>query len=385
MLWPAPPILFASSGASAIGRFRLWDAGPPWCVLRTRMAVAKTKPAEQGAHELRPEIDWGMHDSQVPEFSKEQEFQALRQMLLIRRFEEKAGQMYGMGLIGGFCHLYIGQEAVVVGMEMAKKDGDQMITGYRDHGHMLACGMDPKGVMAELTGRHGGYSKGKGGSMHMFSLDKQFYGGHGIVGAQVSLGTGLAFANKYRGNSAVCLTYFGDGAANQGQVYESFNMAELWKLPVVYVIENNQYAMGTSVARSSAVADFSKRGASFGIPGVTVDGMDVEAVQQAGAEAFEYCRAGKGPIILEMKTYRYRGHSMSDPAKYRSKEELTEVREKRDPIENFGKKLIERGLVNEQDLKQMDGEVKRVVVEAAEFATESPEPGLGELYTDIYA
>jgi pyruvate dehydrogenase E1 component alpha subunit len=267
----------------------------------------------------------------------------------------------------------------------AAQQGDQQVTSYRDHGHMLAQGLDPKAVMAELTGRSTGLSRGKGGSMHMFSSEKKFYGGHGIVGAQVPIGTGLAFANQYRGSKAVSLTYFGDGAANQGQVYESFNMAELWKLPVVYVIENNQYAMGTSVARSSAVADFSKRGASFGIPGVTVDGMDVEAVQQAGLEAFEYCRAGKGPIILEMKTYRYRGHSMSDPAKYRSKEELTEMREKRDPIENFGRKLIERGLVNEVDLKQMDAEVKRVVVEAAEFATESPEPALSELYTEIYA
>ncbi len=306
-------------------------------------------------------------------------------MLLIRRFEERAGQLYGMGLIGGFCHLYIGQEAVVVGLMGAAKQGDQQITAYRDHGHMLAQQVDPKAVMAELTGRSTGLSRGKGGSMHMFSSEKKFYGGHGIVGAQVPIGTGLAFANKYRGNNAVCLTYFGDGAANQGQVYESFNMAELWKLPVVYVIENNQYAMGTSVARSSAVADFSKRGASFGIPGVTVDGMDVEAVQQAGLEAFEYCRAGKGPIILEMKTYRYRGHSMSDPAKYRSKEELTEMREKHDPIENFGRKLIERGMLNEQDLKQMDAEVKRVVIEAAEFATESPEPAISELYTDVYA
>ena len=306
-------------------------------------------------------------------------------MLLIRRFEERAGQLYGMGLIGGFCHLYIGQEAVVVGLMGAAKQGDQQITAYRDHGHMLAQDVDPKAVMAELTGRSTGLSRGKGGSMHMFSAEKKFYGGHGIVGAQVPIGTGLAFANKYRGNDAVCLTYFGDGAANQGQVYESFNMAELWKLPVVYVIENNQYAMGTSVARSSAVADFSKRGASFGIPGMSVDGMDVEAVQAAGMEAFEFCRAGKGPIILEMKTYRYRGHSMSDPAKYRSKEELTEMREKRDPIDNFGKKLIARGLVNEEDLKQMDAEVKRVVVAAAEFATESPEPGLAELYTDIYA
>jgi pyruvate dehydrogenase E1 component alpha subunit len=321
----------------------------------------------------------------VPGLTRDEEVHAYRQMLLIRRFEEKAGQLYGMGQIGGFCHLYIGQEAVVTGMQMALREGDQVITAYRDHGHMLACGMDPKGVMAELTGRQGGYSKGKGGSMHMFSVDKAFYGGHGIVGAQVPLGTGLAFANKYRGDGHVCLTYYGDGAANQGQVYEAFNMAELWKLPVIYVIENNQYAMGTSVARSSAVSDFSKRGVSFGIPGINVDGMDVEAVQQAGLEAMEYCRSGKGPIILSMNTYRYRGHSMSDPAKYRTREEVTEMREKRDPIDQFGKKLIERGVVNEEDLKQMDAEVKRVVVEAAEFATESPEPALTELYTDIYA
>src|SRR5580693_2402060 len=261
-------------------------------------------------------------------------------MLLIRRFEERAGQLYGMGLIGGFCHLYIGQEAVVVGMQANVGPDDQVITSYRDHGHMLACGMDPKGVMAELTGRSTGYSHGKGGSMHMFSSEKKFYGGHGIVGAQVPIGTGLAFANKYRGSKAVTLTYFGDGAANQGQVYESFNMAELWKLPVIYVIENNHYAMGTSVARSSAVSDFSKRGSSFGIPGVNVDGMDVEAVQQAGLEAMEYCRAGKGPIILEMKTYRYRGHSMSDPAKYRTKEEVDKVRTEHDPIEQVRKRLL---------------------------------------------
>ncbi len=306
-------------------------------------------------------------------------------MLLIRRFEERAGQLYGMGLIGGFCHLYIGQEAVVVGLMGAAQEGDQQITAYRDHGHMLAAGIDPKAVMAELTGRSTGLSRGKGGSMHMFSSEKKFYGGHGIVGAQVPLGTGLAFANKYRGNKSVCLTYFGDGAANQGQVYESFNMAELWKLPVIYVIENNQYAMGTSVERSSAVSDFSKRGASFGIPGVQVDGMDVEAVQKAGEEAMAHCRAGKGPIILEMKTYRYRGHSMSDPAKYRTKEELTEVREKRDPIENFGKKLIERGIMTAEDMKALDAQVKAIVIASAEFATESPEPGVAELYTDIYA
>src|SRR5688500_5468852 len=254
-----------------------------------------------------------------PEFTKAQDLHALREMLLIRRFEEKAGQMYGMGAIGGFCHLYIGQEAVVVGMQMALKQGDQVITGYRDHGHMLACGMDANGVMAELTGRRGGYSKGKGGSMHMFSMEKNFYGGHGIVGAQVSLGTGLAFANRYRGNDNVSLAYFGDGAANQGQVYESFNMAELWKLPVVYVIENNRYAMGTSVSRSSAQQDFSKRGVSFNIPGEQVDGMDVRAVREAGGRAIEHCRSGRGPYILEMQTYRYRGHSMSDPAKYRTK------------------------------------------------------------------
>ncbi len=304
-------------------------------------------------------------------------------MLLIRRFEERAGQLYGMGLIGGFCHLYIGQEAVVVGMQAATKPEDQLITAYRDHGHMLASGMDPKGVMAELTGRSGGYSHGKGGSMHMFSSEKKFYGGHGIVGAQVPLGTGLAFANRYRGNQGVCLTYFGDGAANQGQVYESFNMAELWKLPVVYVIENNQYAMGTSVARSSALQDFSKRGVSFNIPGVQVDGMDVEAVEAAGKEALAFCRAGKGPIILEMKTYRYRGHSMSDPAKYRTREEVDQVRENRDPIEHFGKKLIQRGVVSENDLKMMDTEIKQTVIAAAEFATTSPEPGPDELYTDI--
>jgi pyruvate dehydrogenase E1 component alpha subunit len=288
-----------------------------------------------------------------------------------------------MGLIGGFCHLYIGQEAVVVGMQAAAKPEDQLITAYRDHGHMLAAGMDPNGVMAELTGRSGGYSRGKGGSMHMFSAEKKFYGGHGIVGAQVPLGTGLAFANQYRGDKGVCMTYFGDGASNQGQVYEAFNMAELWKLPVVYIIENNQYAMGTSVARSSALQDFSKRGVSFNIPGVQVDGMDVEAVEAAGKEALAYCRSGKGPIILEMKTYRYRGHSMSDPAKYRTREEVDQVRENRDPIDHFGKKLIQRGVATENDLKMMDTEIKQTVIASADFATHSPEPGPAELYTDI--
>ena len=304
-------------------------------------------------------------------------------MLLIRRFEERAGQLYGMGLIGGFCHLYIGQEAVVVGLMGAAKEGDQQITAYRDHGHMLAAGIDPKAVMAELTGRSTGLSRGKGGSMHMFSIEKKFYGGHGIVGAQVPIGTGLAFANKYRGNKSICLTYFGDGAANQGQVYESFNMAELWKLPVIYVIENNQYAMGTSVARSSALTDFSKRGVSFNIPGVQVDGMDVEAVMKAGAEAMEHCRAGKGPIILEMKTYRYRGHSMSDPAKYRTKEEVDKYRNERDPIDHLRKRLLDAGLVDEAALKVVDAEIRKIVNEAAEFAQHSPEPDPSELWTDV--
>jgi pyruvate dehydrogenase E1 component alpha subunit len=351
------------------------------------MAVAQAnvqaKPTDD-KRELRPDINWGMHDTQVPEFTKEQEIAALKQMLLIRRFEEKAGQMYGMGLIGGFCHLYIGQEAVVVGMELAKKDGDQMITGYRDHGHMLACGMDPKGVMAELTGRRGGYSKGKGGSMHMFSREKNFYGGHGIVGAQVPLGTGLAFANKYRGNDSVSMTYFGDGAANQGQVYESFNMAELWKLPVIFVIENNRYAMGTAVLRSSAQTDFSKRGLSFNIPGTQVDGMDVRAVKAAAEAALAWCRAGEGPMILEMMTYRYRGHSMSDPAKYRTKEEVDKVRSEHDPIEQVRKRLLDKKWATEDDLKKIDQSVRATVNEAAEFATQDAEPDPSELYTDVY-
>jgi pyruvate dehydrogenase E1 component alpha subunit len=320
----------------------------------------------------------------VPELGKEQELSAYRDMLLIRRFEEKAGQMYGMGLIGGFCHLYIGQEAVVVGMQMTLKPGDQVITGYRDHGHMLACGMDAKGVMAELTGRRGGYSKGKGGSMHMFSVEKGFYGGHGIVGAQVPLGTGLAFTNKYRGNDNVCLTYFGDGAANQGQVYESFNMAELWKLPVIYIIENNRYAMGTSVQRSSAQTDLSRRGLSFNIPGEQVDGMDVRAVKAAGERVVKWCRAGKGPYILEMMTYRYRGHSMSDPAKYRTREEVEKVRTMQDPIEQVRARLIDKKWASEDELKKIDAQVRATVNEAAEFATNDPEPDPSELYADVY-
>jgi len=316
-------------------------------------------------------------------FTKEQELSAYRGMLLIRRFEEKAGQLYGMGFIGGFCHLYIGQEAVVTGMKMALIDGDQMITAYRDHGHMLAMDMSPRGVMAELTGRRGGYSRGKGGSMHMFSKEKNFFGGHGIVGAQVSLGTGLAFANRYRGNDFVSLAYFGDGASNQGQVYESFNMAELWKLPVIYIIENNRYAMGTSVTRSSAQTDFSKRGISFNIPGEQIDGMDVRAVKAAGDRAVAWCRAGKGPFILEMQTYRYRGHSMSDPAKYRTREEVDKVRHDQDPIEQVRNRLL-AAKVSEQELKAIDAEVREIVNASADFAQHDPEPDASELYTDVY-
>src|SRR5437588_4316608 len=347
------------------------------------MAVAKSKPAASDARRGEDRAA-GPGSAAIGEFDKDQELQAYRAMLLIRRFEEKAGQMYGMGLIGGFCHLYIGQEAVVIGMQLTLKPGDEVITGYRDHGHMLACGMDPKGVMAELTGRRGGYSKGKGGSMHMFSLEKKFYGGHGIVGAQVPLGTGLAFANKYRGTNDVCMTYFGDGAANQGQVYESFNMAELWKLPIVYVIENNRYAMGTSVERSSAQPDFSKRGSSFNIPGSQVDGMDVRAVKAAGDQAIAWCRAGKGPIILEMMTYRYRGHSMSDPAKYRTKEEVDKVRTEHDPIEQVRKRLLDKKWASEDDLKKIDAAVRAVINEASEFATHDAELDPAELYTDVY-
>ncbi len=306
-----------------------------------------------------------------------------REMLLIRRFEEKAGQLYGMGQIAGFCHLYIGQEAVVVGMQAAMKDGDQMITSYRDHGHMLACGMSPRGVMAELTGRIGGYSRGKGGSMHMFSVEKNFYGGHGIVGAQVPIGAGLGFANKYLDNGAVSVAFFGDGAANQGQVYETFNMAELWDLPVIFVIENNQYAMGTSVERSSAETELYKRGISFGIDGVQVDGMNVLAVRDAGAKALKHARSGKGPMILEMKTYRYRGHSMSDPAKYRTRDEVKEIRGERDPIDAVKDRLIDEGWADLDSLKDVDKEIKAIVADSAEFAQTSPEPDPSELYTDV--
>jgi pyruvate dehydrogenase E1 component alpha subunit len=335
---------------------------------KPKAAAAKAKP--------------GKAQSKSDVFTPEEELKAYRDMLMIRRFEEKAGQMYGMGLIGGFCHLYIGQEAVIVGVMGAVKEGDQIITGYRDHGHMLACDMDPKGVMAELTGRAGGYSRGKGGSMHMFSLEKNFFGGHGIVGAQVPIGTGLAFSNKYLGRDNLCLTFFGDGATNQGQVYESFNMAELWSLPVIYVIENNQYAMGTSVARSSAQTNLSKRGDSFNIPGEQVDGMDVRAVRAATRKAAEWCRAGKGPYILEMKTYRYRGHSMSDPAKYRAKEEVNKMRQEHDPIEQVRLRLLENG-TTEDALKKIDHDIRAIVGEAADFAQSSPEPDPKELWTDV--
>ncbi len=315
--------------------------------------------------------------------TQDQLLEYYREMLLMRRFEEKAGQLYGMGLIAGFCHLYIGQEAVVTGVQAVLEEGDQVITGYRDHAHMLACGMDPKGVMAELTGREGGYSRGKGGSMHMFSREKNFYGGHGIVGAQVALGTGLGFANWYKDNGKVSVAYFGDGAANQGQVYESFNMAKLWNLPVIYVIENNQYAMGTSVKRASSETHLYKRGASFGIPGEEVDGMDVEAVRKAAHKAAKHARTGKGPYILEMKTYRYRGHSMSDPAKYRTRDEVDDVRTHHDPIDMVKAKLIEAQTASEDELKAIDKAVKVIVNEAADFAKTSPEPDPAELYTDV--
>jgi pyruvate dehydrogenase E1 component alpha subunit len=317
--------------------------------------------------------------------SKDELLKYYREMLLIRRFEEKAGQLYGMGLIGGFCHLYIGQEAVVVGLEACTKEGDKRVTSYRDHGHMLACGMDANGVMAELTGRAGGYSRGKGGSMHMFSREKHFYGGHGIVGAQVPIGAGLALADKYKGNDNVTFTYFGDGAANQGQVYETYNMAELWALPVIFVIENNGYAMGTSVKRSTKSTTLFGRGLAYGIPGEQVDGMDVLAVKAAGEKAVAHCRAGKGPYILEMMTYRYRGHSMSDPAKYRTREEVEKMKAEKDAIEHVRDLLLGAGLANEDELKAIDRGIKDVVNASAEFAKDSPEPALSELYTDIYA
>ena len=334
-------------------------------------------PAGADHNRLRPSLP------EDYEATREELLEFYRQMVLIRRFEEKAGQLYGLGLIGGFCHLYIGQEAVAVGIQSALKPGkDSVITGYRDHGHMLAYGIDPNVIMAELTGREAGISRGKGGSMHMFSVEHKFYGGHGIVGAQVSLGTGLAFAHKYRGDGGIAMAYFGDGAANQGQVYESFNMAELWKLPIIFVIENNQYAMGTSVNRSSAEDQLYRRGESFRIPGIQGNGMDGRAVRGATEEALKWVQAGNGPIILEMKTYRYRGHSMSDPAKYRSREEVQSMREKSDPIEGVKKYLTAAG-VSEDELKTIDQDIRKIVSDAADFAETSPEPELHDLYTAV--
>jgi pyruvate dehydrogenase E1 component alpha subunit len=342
--------------------------------------TAKKAAAPAGSKELQIE-----RPAQPQRFkaNKEQMLQFYREMLLIRRFEERAGQLYGLGLIGGFCHLYIGQEAVAVGLQSAMTVGkDSVITGYRDHGHMLAYGIDPKVIMAELTGRAAGISKGKGGSMHMFSVDHGFYGGHGIVGAQVPLGTGLAFKHKYSEDGGVCLTYMGDGAVNQGQVYEAFNMAKLWDLPVIYVVENNKYAMGTSIQRSSAEPELFRRGQAHRIPGLQVDGMDVLAVRGAAEVALEWTRSGKGPILMELLTYRYRGHSMSDPARYRTREEVQDVREHNDPISHAERELAKLG-VKEEELKAIDKEIKDIVVEAAKFAEDAPEPAPAELYTDV--
>ena len=308
-----------------------------------------------------------------------------QEMLTIRRFEEKAGQLYGMGYIGGFCHLYIGQEAIVVGLESIAIEGDQRVTSYRDHGHMIACGMSPKRIMAELTGRGSGYSKGKGGSMHMFSREKNFFGGHGIVAAQVPIAAGLAFSNKYRENNNIAFGYFGDGAANQGQIYETFNMASLWVLPIVFVIENNQYAMGTSLERASSSPALYTRGQAFNIPGEAVDGMNVLAVKEAGERAEKHCRSGKGPYILEMNTYRYRGHSMSDPAKYRTRDEVNKIKEERDPIDNLRSYLISNNISTDSELKDIDKQIKDAISDAANFAISSDIPDDNELWTDIYS
>lgn len=316
--------------------------------------------------------------------SKKDFLQCYYDMLLIRRFEEKAGQAYGMGLIGGFCHLYIGQEAVITGVNVALEKGDAMVTSYRDHGHILACGTDPKYVMAELFGKETGVSRGKGGSMHLFDTKNNFYGGHGIVAAQVPIGAGVAFAMQYQNKKNISVTFLGDGAANQGQVYETFNMASLWKLPVLFVIENNQYGMGTSVDRSTATAQFYRRGEAFGIPGERVDGMDFFAVREAVERVSKYVRSGKGPYLLEMDTYRYRGHSMSDPGNYRSKQEINEYKEKYDPIVNFKQYGIKNGIVKEEDFKSIEKDIKGVVEESIAFAKESPEPISGELWTDVY-
>ena len=350
---------------------------------------ASTKKASPPKLSIEPShgqsADQSGHSSTAPRLDDAILLESLAEMVRIRRFEERAGQLYSMGKIGGFCHLYIGQEAVAAGMQLCVKDGDQIVTGYRDHAHMLTSGMEPGRVMAELTGRRDGYSKGKGGSMHMFSVEKHFYGGHGIVGAQVPIGTGLGFANKYRGNGNISFVYFGDGAANQGQVYESFNMAELWRLPVIYVIENNQYAMGTSIERASAQTNLSQRGVSFNIPGEQVNGMDIEEVYAAGQRARDWVSAGKGPIILEMKTYRYRGHSMSDPAKYRKREEVDDVREHSDPIMLVEQKLTSRKISTDDDLKARRKVIYDAIADAVDFALESPLPDTRELMTDILA
>ncbi|WP_375293411.1 pyruvate dehydrogenase (acetyl-transferring) E1 component subunit alpha [Novosphingobium sp. G106] len=377
----------AKSGTVAVKRTAAKTTGAKTTATRSR-AAAKPK-AEPGFPEAGDDnfalrsLQEAHGNQKHYQASDEELLHLYEQMLLIRRFEERAGQLYGLGLIGGFCHLYIGQEAVAVGLQSAlDNDKDSVITGYRDHGHMLAYGIDPKVIMAELTGRHSGISKGKGGSMHMFSVEHRFYGGHGIVGAQVSLGTGLAFAHKYRQDGGVCLAYFGDGAANQGQVYESFNMASLWKLPIIFVIENNGYAMGTAVKRGSAETEFYRRGTAFRIPGMDVNGMDVLEVRAAAEIALDYVRQGNGPVLMELNTYRYRGHSMSDPAKYRTREEVQEVRDKSDPIEGAKKELLVRG-VSEDKLKDIDKRIRAAVSESADFAENSPEPEASELYTDV--
>lgn len=365
----------------AATRRRAAKATPP-AAAEPVIASAADEPLDEATFALRS-LQQAHANNRRFEASDDELLHFYEQMVLIRRFEEKAGQLYGLGLIGGFCHLYIGQEAVAVGLQSALSEGhDSVITGYRDHGHMLAYGIDPKVIMAELTGRGAGISRGKGGSMHMFSTDHKFYGGHGIVGAQVPLGAGLAFAHKYRNDGGVCMAYFGDGAANQGQVYETFNMAALWKLPIVFVVENNGYAMGTAVKRGSAETHFYRRGTAFRIPGIDVNGMDVLEVRQAAEVALEFVRGGNGPVLLELKTYRYRGHSMSDPAKYRSREEVQEMREKHDPIEAAKTELLQRG-VAEDRIKDIDKKIRQVVAEAADFAESSPEPALAELYTDV--
>jgi len=357
---------------------------------KSKRAPAKKSASKPSSQSAAPGEDFALRSLQE-RFEKSKRYKASEEellafyekMLLIRRFEEKAGQLYGLGLIGGFCHLYIGQEAVAVGLQSALEEGkDSVITGYRDHGHMLAYGIDPKVIMAELTGRAAGISRGKGGSMHMFSTEHAFYGGHGIVGAQVPLGAGLAFAHQYNEDGGLCMAYFGDGAANQGQVYETFNMAALWNLPIVFIVENNQYAMGTSVKRSSAETEFYRRGTAFRIPGMDVNGMDVLEVHQAARVAVEHVRGGNGPVLMELNTYRYRGHSMSDPAKYRTREEVQGVREKSDPIEMAKAELIKAG-IDEDKLKEIDKDIRAVVAEAADFAENSPELEPHELYTDV--